>query len=207
MLISRYEMFKAVYFHKTVRGAEVMLLRSMISADEALGLTNTSLRNYLALTDEATLERLCALSGKYSFSGKMARDYRDRRLLKSVYEKFLHKRDRQRMDRKALQALASRIADIADIDKNYVFVDASRVPSMPLTPSKEEMYSVLVVDKERVYEMPVSEIPLVESISGFFDMLRVYTTAENREKVERAVKRVLGDQEILHMGAGKIHAR
>src|SRR3990172_10955875 len=36
MLISRYEMFKAVYFHKTVRAAEVMLLRSMISADEAL---------------------------------------------------------------------------------------------------------------------------------------------------------------------------
>lgn len=207
MLISRYEMFKAVYFHKTVRSAEVMLLRSMISADEVLGLTNTSLSNYLALTDEATLERLCGLSGKYSFSYKMARDYRDRKLLKSVYEKFLHKRDRQRTDRKALEALTTRIADMANIDRNYVFVDASRVPSMPLTPSKEEMYSILVVDKEQVYEMPVSEIPLVESISGFFDMLRVYTTAENRDDVERAVKKVLGDQEILHMGVGKIHIR
>ena len=206
MLISRYEMFKAVYFHKTVRSAEVMLLRSMISADEALGLTNTSLHNYLALTDEVTLERLCALSGRYSFSGKMARDYRDRRLLKSVYEKFLHKRDKQRIDRKALEALASHIADVADVDTNYVFVDVSRAPSMPLTPSKEEMYSVLIVDKDRVYEMPVSEIPLVESISGFFDMLRVYTTAENREKVERAIKKVLGDQGILNMGVGKIHA-
>ncbi|HEV3433296.1 MAG TPA: HD domain-containing protein [Nitrososphaera sp.] len=206
MLISRYEMFKAVYFHKTVRSAEVMLLRSMISADEALGLTNTSLHNYLALTDEATLERLCTLSGKYAFSGKMAQDYRDRRLLKSVYEKFLHKRDRQRMDRKALEALSSHIADVAGVNSNYVFVDVSRAPSMPLTPSKEEMYSVLVVDKDRVYEMPVSEIPLVESISGFFDMLRVYTTAENRDKVDRAIKKVLGDQEILNMGAGKIHA-
>jgi uncharacterized protein len=206
MLISRYEMFKAVYFHKTVRSAEVMLLRSMISADEALGLTNTSLHNYLTLTDEVTLERLCALSGRYAFSGKMARDYRDRRLLKSVYEKFLHKRDKQRIDRKALEALASHIADVADVDSNYVFVDVSRAPSMPLTPSKEEMYSVLIVDKDRVYEMPVSEIPLVESISGFFDMLRVYTTAENREKVERAIKKVLGDQGILNMGAGKIHA-
>jgi uncharacterized protein len=205
MLISRYEMFKAVYFHKTVRSAEVMLLRSMIAADEALGLTNTSLHKYLTLTDEATLERLCTLSGRYAFSGKMARDYRDRRLLKSVYEKFLHKRDRQRMDRKALEALASHIAHVADVDSNYVFVDVSRAPSMPLTPSKEEMYSVLVVDKDRVYEMPMSEIPLVESISGFFDMLRVYTTSENREKVEQSVKKVLGDQEILHMGAGKIH--
>ncbi|HJS69132.1 MAG TPA: HD domain-containing protein, partial [Nitrososphaera sp.] len=182
MLISRYEMFKAVYFHKTVRAAEVMLLRSMIAADEALGLTDTSLQNYLALTDEATLERLCALGGKHAFSAKLARDYRDRRLLKSVYEKFLHKRDRQKMDGKALQATASKIAEAAGVDKNYVFVDASRAPSMPLTPSKEEMYSVLVVDKARVYEMPVSEIPLVDSISGFFDMLRVYTTAENREK-------------------------
>jgi HD superfamily phosphohydrolase len=204
MLISRYEMFKAVYFHKTVRAAEVMLLRSMIAADEALGLTDASLHNYLALTDEATLERLCALGGKHAFSAKLARDYRDRRLLKSVYEKFLHKRDRQKMDAKALQATASRIADAAGVDKNYVFVDASRAPSMPLTPSKEEMYSVLVADKGRVYEMPVSEIPLVDSISGFFDMLRVYTTAENREKVERSVKKVLGDQETLYMGAGKL---
>jgi hypothetical protein len=197
-------MFKAVYFHKTVRAAEVMLLRSMIAADEALGLTDTSLTNYLALTDEATLERLCALEGKHAFSAKLARDYRDRRLLKSVYEKFLHKRDRQKMDGKALQATASKIAEAAGVDKNYVFVDASRAPSMPLTPSKEEMYSVLVVDKARVYEMPVSEIPLVDSISGFFDMLRVYTTAENREKVERSVKKVLGEQETLYMGAGKL---
>jgi HD superfamily phosphohydrolase len=204
MLISRYEMFKAVYFHKTVRAAEVMLLRSMIAADKALGLTDTSLQNYLALTDEATLERLCALGSKHAFSAKLARDYRDRRLLKSVYEKFLHKRDRQKMDGKALQATASKIAEAAGVDKNYVFVDASRAPSMPLTPSKEEMYSVLVVDKARVYEMPVSEIPLVDSISGFFDMLRVYTTAENREKVERSVKKVLGEQETLYMGAGKL---
>jgi hypothetical protein len=69
------------------------------------------------------------------------------------------------------------------------------------------MYSILIVDKEQVYEMPVSDIPLVESISGFFDMLRVYTTAENREDVDRAVKKVLGDKEVLRMGVGKIHIR
>ncbi|HEX2615145.1 MAG TPA: HD domain-containing protein [Nitrososphaera sp.] len=203
MLISRYEMFKAVYFHKTVRSAEVMLLHSMTDADEALGLTDTSLGNYLRLTDEATLDRLCALDGKYAFAAKLACDYRDRRLLKAVYEKFLHKR-KSKMDRKTLHALALRIADAAGVESKYVFVDASRAASMPLTPSKEEMYSVLVVDKERVYEMPVSDIPLVDSISGFFDMLRVYTTAENREKVERSVKKVLGYQETLYMG-GKVH--
>ena len=75
---------------------------------------------------------------------------------------------------------------------------------MPLTPSKEEMSFVLVADKSGVQEVPVSEIPLVDSISGFFDMLRVYTTVENRYKVERSVKKVLGDQETLYMGAGKL---
>jgi hypothetical protein len=61
------------------------------------------------------------------------------------------------------------------------------------------------VDKEKVEEIPVSKLPLIESISGFFDMLRVYTTAESREKVERSVKKVLGDQEVLYMGGGKGH--
>ncbi len=212
MLISRYEMFRAVYFHKTVRAAEVMLLQSMIAADDSLGLTDTSLENYLSLTDEVTLERLCNIDGnghlssaKHSFAGQLARGYRDRRLLKPVYEKILQKRGTHQMDRKALQSLGSKIADAARVDREYVFVDASRVPSMPLTPSKEEMLSVLVVDKESVREVPISQMPLVESISGFFDMLRVYTTADNREKMERSVKKVLGDQEMLYMGGGRSH--
>lgn len=199
MLISRYEMFKAVYFHKTVRSAEVMLLEAMIDADEVLHLTDTTLGNYLSLTDEATLERLLA-SGQ-GMGARLARDYCDRRLLKCVYEKFLHKRDRRkRTDRKTLAALEAEIAQAAGIDDRYVFADASRASSMPLTPSKEEMYSVLVADRGGrggVFELPVSEMPLVDAISGFFDMLRIYTTAEHRHKVERSVKKVLGSEETL----------
>jgi HD superfamily phosphohydrolase len=205
MLISRYEMFKAVYFHKTVRSAEVMLLHSMINGDEALGLTDTSLENYLSITDEATLERLCALES--GMSARLAKDYRDRRLLKCVYEKLLHKRDRhKRVDRKALSALEVEIAQTAGVERSHVFADASRASSMPLTPSKSEMFSILVTDKRGVREVPVSEIPLVSSIAGFFDMLRIYTTAESRQKVERSVKKALGDQETLEMGGGRLHS-
>ena len=42
MMISRYQMFKAVYFHKTVRAGEVMLLESMYLAEEELGLSSIS---------------------------------------------------------------------------------------------------------------------------------------------------------------------
>jgi uncharacterized protein len=198
MLISRYEMFKAVYFHKTVRSAEVMLLHSMTLADEEMGLTDTSLKNYLDLTDEATLERICSLKKGNEIAVKLAIDYKSRKLLKCVYEKFLHKRDKlyRKMDRQALHELGVQIADTAQVNESSVFVDASRAPSMPITPTKKEIRSVLLVDKERAYETPISEIPLIDSITGFLDMLRVYTTAENRDVVEHSTRKVL-DEEFL----------
>jgi hypothetical protein len=163
------------------------------------------LGNYLSLTDEATLERLLTVGGP---AARLARDYCERRLLKCVYEKFLHKRDRRKhMDRKALAALEEEVADAAGVDRSHVFADASRASSMPLTPSKQEMYSVLVADKKGVYDLPVTEMPLVDSISGFLDMLRIYTTGESRQKVERSVKKVLGEQDSMNMGAGRLHGR
>jgi uncharacterized protein len=197
MLISRYEMFKAVYFHKTVRSAEVMLLNSMALADEHLNLTDTSIDNYQNLTDEVILERICSLKNGNKIAVKLATDYRSRKLLKCVYEKFVHKRDRlySKMDRQALQNLGIQIAEIAGVKEKSVFVDASRAPSMPLTPTKREINSVLLVDKDRAYETPVSEIPLIDSITGFLDMLRVYTTAENRNVVEQSIKKVVGNED------------
>lgn len=196
MLISRYEMFKAVYFHKTVRSAEVMLLHSMTLADQEMGLTDTSLKNYLDLTDDATLERICSLQNGNKIAVKLAIDYKSRKLLKCVYEKFLHKRDKlyRKMNRQALHDLGTQIADAAEVNESSVFVDASRAPSMPLTPTKKEIRSVFLVDKERAYETPISEIPLIDSITGFLDMLRVYTTAENRNVVEHSTRKVLGEE-------------
>jgi HD superfamily phosphohydrolase len=199
MLISRYEMFKAVYFHKTVRSAEVMLLHSMTIANDQLNLTDTSLGNYLNLTDESTLDRICSLKNGNKIAIKLATDYRARRLLKCVYEKFLYKRDklyRKKMDRQALYNLASEIVKTARVKENSVFVDASRAPSMPLAPNKKEINAILLVGKEQEYEAPVSEIPLINSITGFLDMLRIYTIAENRDAVEQSIKKVLGENDV-----------
>ena len=194
MLISRYEMFKAVYFHKTVRSAEVMLLHSLAQADNHLQITKISLDEFLSLTDEITLEQICSFD-KNDNASKLARDYRDRRLLKCVYEKFLHKRDRlyNKMSVKTLEELRLRICDVAGVTENTVFVDASIAPSMPLTPSKEEINSIILVDKEWAYDTPISEIPVINSITGFLDMLRIYTTADSRNAVTSTIGKVLGD--------------
>lgn len=194
MLISRYEMFKAVYFHKTVRSAEVMLLHSLAQADNHLQITKISLDEFLNLTDEITLEQICSFD-KNDNASKLAKDYRDRRLLKCVYEKFLHKRDRlyNKMSVKTLEELRLRICDVAEVTENTVFVDASIAPSMPLTPSKEEINSIILVDKEWAYDTPISEIPVINSITGFLDMLRIYTTADSRNAVTSTIHKVLGD--------------
>jgi HD superfamily phosphohydrolase len=194
MLISRYEMFKAVYFHKTVRSAEVMLLHSLAQADNHLQITKISLDEFLNLTDEITLEQICSFD-KNDNASKLAKDYRDRRLLKCVYEKFLHKRDRlyNKMSVKTLEELRLRICDVARVNENTVFVDASIAPSMPLTPSKEEINSIILVDKEWAYDTPISEIPVINSITGFLDMLRIYTTADSRNAVTSTIHKVLGD--------------
>jgi hypothetical protein len=167
-----------------------------------MGLTDTCLKNYLDLTDEAILDRICSLKNGNKIAVKLAKDYKSRNLLKCVYEKFLQKRDKlyRKMDRQALYELSIQIADAAQVNKSSVFVDASRAPSMPLTPTKKEIRSVLLVDKERAYETPISEIPLIDSITGFLDMLRVYTTAENRNAVERSTRKMLGEEFLSEKG-------
>ncbi len=62
MMHSRYQMFKAVYFHKTVRSGEVMLLESMKLAFDELGFSSLSLDDYVALTDDSLLNKLENLS-------------------------------------------------------------------------------------------------------------------------------------------------
>ena len=203
MMISRYEMFKAVYFHKTVRSAEVMMLRSMRLAEDELHLTDISLDKYVELTDDATMVQLIALESKdepLKFAAKLARDYRDRKLLKCVYEKILHKSDnivRNVLNKKLLKNISEEIADSAGVDPNHVYIDASKTPSVPLTPTKEEPDVVVLVAKDvngkKInHLLPINEIPLISSISGFMDMIRVYTTNESRVKVEEEVKKVLG---------------
>jgi HD superfamily phosphohydrolase len=199
MLISRYEMYKAVYFHKTVRSAEVMLLRSIMLADEQLNLTDKTLGSYLNLTDEIILEQICLLGNRNKCAARLAVEYKSRKLLKCVYEKFLHSHDKlnRNIRTRALYNLESQITEIAQIkEQNTIFVDASSASSIPKTPTKEEISSILLVEKEHEYEAPVSEIPLIASIAGSLDMLRVYTTAENRNTVEKSTKKLLGSEEF-----------
>ncbi len=198
MMISRYQMFRAVYFHKTVRAAEVMLLESMLLADSYLGLATSNLQKYVQLTDELVISKLISLPKENSDlkrASQLALDYQERRLLKCVYEKIFMK---PRMGKISPLELQHDIARKASVNEAEIFVDISKTPSIPLAPSKKESQSIILtstrgIEPKEAYELPISEIPLVSAISGFMDILRIYTRQQFRKKVEMAAQVILGE--------------
>ena len=192
MLISRYQMFKAVYFHKTVRAGEVMLLHSLMSADKQLNFSNFCIEEYLDYTDEKTIDIICSLN-ENKFASDLALDYKKRKLFKCVYEKFLqnkHNAFDKELAGKQIRDFLRGIREYLDVDESFIFIDISQAPSMPLTPSKEELNSIMLVDKDLEFETPTSAIPLIDSITGFLDMIRIYTPERNREKLEKVLRNI-----------------
>ena len=197
MMISRYQMFKAVYFHKTVRAGEVMLLEAMDLAEGELGLSSMNLDEYLQLSDDVILAKLLNLpehNSKLKASKKIATDYLNRNLFKSVFESTL---TGKAITKKRMHELREEISKKSKIDINEIFVDSSNTPSIPLSPSKKESKSIILLEnngnKTTAKEILISQIQLVSVMSGFMKILRVYTPAKNRKKVEMAAKSILGD--------------
>ena len=197
MLISRYQMFKAVYFHKTVRAGEVMLLESMELAEEELNLTSMALDDYLKLSDDVIISKLLNLpehNYKLKTAKKIATDYQNRNLFKSVFELAL---TGSAIGKKRLGDIREEISKGSKVNIDEIFVDSSNTPSIPLSPSKKESKSIILLEennnKTKAKEIQISNMQLVSVMSGFMKILRVYTPAKNRKKVEIVAKSILSD--------------
>lgn len=161
-------------------------------------LATDDLKEYVQLTDELVISKLVSLprtNSELRRAGQLALDYQERRLLKCVYEKIFMK---PRMGKVNPQELQRDIAIKAKVSQDEVFVDISKTPSIPLAPSKKESKSIILTSRgeagpKEAYELPISEIPLVSVISGFMDILRIYTRQQFRKKVEMAAHVILGE--------------
>ena len=194
MMHSRYQMFKAVYFHKTVRAAEVMLLEALRLSDDEFGFTTFNLNEFVNLTDEYVLTTLISSkSTKLKRARQFAHDYQNRKLLKCVFERILT--SQTNLKKTKTDELRAVISKKSKVEENEIFVDSSVTPSIPLAPSKNESKSIILISNEKssAKEMPISEIPVVSAISGFMNILRIYTHQKNRKKVEIAAKSIIGD--------------
>ncbi|MDH3500885.1 MAG: HD domain-containing protein [Nitrosopumilus sp.] len=196
MMHSRYQMFKAVYFHKTVRAAEVMLLEALRLSDDEFGFTSFNMDNYIQLTDEYILSKLVSSkSPKLKQARQFAIDYQNRKLLKCIFERILT--SPSNLGKIKTSELRAAISKKSKVDENEIFIDSSITPSIPLNPSKKESKQIILITRENgklsAQEMPISKIPVVSAISGYMNILRIYTHQKNRNKVEIAAKSILGD--------------
>lgn len=195
MMVSRFEMFRAVYFHKTVRSAEVMLLHSILLSSEELNLASLSLDEYLKLTDDSILWMMSSAQNN-KIAKEMISNYLERKLLKCVYERFIRKRDNySKLNRDKIEELRLKIARLANIDERKIFLDTYGISLVPLAPNKKEMKSILLVSEDEFFKQPVSNLPLVNSITGYLDMIRVYTNHKDRKNITNISKDVL-DKEL-----------
>ena len=92
LMLARYEMFRAVYFHKSVRASAIMITRAMSLSDDILHFTDLKdLEGFLELTDDRTLFKILNIQPKNyntKLAQKLAKDYTNRKMLKLVFEKI-----------------------------------------------------------------------------------------------------------------------
>ena len=195
MMHSRYQMFKAVYFHKTVRAAEVMLAEAVRLSADRLCLDSMDISEYLGLTDEVLLYRILSIDADTPDLVKAksyAKDYQNRKLFKCVYEKFGDSTRGVPADE-----IRSSIAKKAGVDEDQVFVDTPAAPAIPVTTFSEEEQSVVLIGtgsdgSKNSQVLGISEIPLISALSKFLNITRIYTTHGARDKVEIIANDALG---------------
>ncbi|MFB5620442.1 MAG: phosphohydrolase, partial [Nitrosopumilus sp.] len=163
---------------------------------DEFGFTSFNLNEFVKLTDEFVLSSLISSkSTKLKRARQLAEDYQNRKLLKCVFERILT--SQRNLKKTRTDELRIDLSKKSKIDEDEIFVDSSVTPSIPLAPSKHESKSIVLISNEggksSANEMPISEIPVVSAISGFMNILRIYTHQKNRKKVEIAAKSIIGD--------------
>jgi HD superfamily phosphohydrolase len=197
-MIARIESFKSIYFHRVGRAAQIMLAMAMEKADEELGLTAFKTpEEYLAMDDYTVWATLKTCKASKSIID----DLEKRHLLKCAYERTFYEKDAMVSNifgREAYRRqMQSEIANEAGVETEAVMIDVPTVPSVPyhhavLMESMEiPVFSRSQVGKKTPYRLSdISKI--IENLKGFINILRVYTNAADRIKVERATAKILG---------------
>ncbi len=208
MMISRYEMFKAVYFHKTVRASEIMMIRALSLADDILDFSNfEDIKDLINMDDESILYKILGSDDlRLQESQELIKDVQDRKLVKCVYEKVVHRKDPliyQILTQKDVrETLVKTISNRAKISDKALYVDVTTAPSLPVSSKREALDELCVFSKsskgKSVWMMSFQENVVLNAIRGYVDMLRVYTTVENREIVEKVTDEFFGiDQDFI----------
>ncbi len=197
-MIARIESFKSIYFHRVGRAAQIMLATAMEKANNELGLTAfKSPEEYMALDDYSVWTAL----KKCAASKGIIEDLERRKMLKCAYERTFYNKDTMISNifgrESYRRQMQSEIAKEASVNIESVIIDVPTVPSVPYHHAVlMESMEIPVFTKnqagERSQERLSEMSKIFETLKGFMNILRVYTNETDRDKVEKATRKILG---------------
>ena len=175
-----------------------MLASAMEKANSELGLTAFKApEDYLALDDYTVWFAL----KKCSASKGIISDLERRKMLKCAYERTFYEKDTvisNIFGRESYrQQMQQEIAKEAAVNVETVIIDVPTVPSVPYHHGDlMENMEIPVFSRTQTGEKTPHRLSdsskIFETLKGFMNILRVYTDADNREKVEKATAKILG---------------
>jgi HD superfamily phosphohydrolase len=190
LMVARSLMYTSVYFHKTVRIAEMMLCKAVEHASDR------TIETIHRDTDASLSERLAAEGGK---AARIMTQLKYRQLYKRSFSLYINDLEEEQLedlakltDYERRKAKEREIADRAGVDHADVIVD---MPSreLLLTEPRLGKTEVPILDEDRV--RPLSRYsPLAKAIQsrGVHDWAVMVSAPErHRERVRKATERVL----------------
>jgi HD superfamily phosphohydrolase len=213
-LVARYEMFLNVYYHKTVRSVEIMLVKMITASDSVLNFTDFSTtEEYLELDDESLIAKIRKINPKDSEEAheavRLVNLLDSRILYKSAFEKVLHTQDRFvskiLTKRKVRASIEEEIAASAGVPPEEIIVDVPTLPSIPYNPNQLNPMEIRIfelVDGKRELHNLSEYSNIAEMMKVYLDVIRVYTSDQYRTAVGRASREIfreLPDTALIHM--------
>ncbi len=200
-------MFEAVYFHKTVRAAELMLLRVLDEAGSQLFcLPTEDSESFLKCDDLTFLYRLLHVSPddteELRTANRIYDDFSKRNLIKLTSSRSIS--DPAFLSRLStadgLYELEKEIADDAGIDPSLVYVDFPDRASVTFYPGRFSFEDLVLFERGSTgYEFwHATDVSLIaRSFSRILKPVRVYTTRGYRPKLKKSADRVLESAEPI----------
>ena len=198
-MIARIESFKSIYFHRMGRAAQIMLATAMDRANKELGLTSFKTpEEYLQLDDYTVWSAL----KKCKASQGIIENLEHRKMLKCAYERTFYEKDdmvANLFGRETYRTqIRNEIAQEAKTDLEKVIIDVPTVSSVPyhqavmMDPTEIPVFIRSQKGKRDLQKLSNSS-KIFETLKGFMNIIRVYTDEQNRETVEKATVKILGN--------------
>jgi hypothetical protein len=204
-ILARIESFRAIYFHRVSRAAQIMLERAISLAKDELGLTRfDDVEDYLKLDDYTMWTSL-----KESKSCKsIIEGLEMRQLLKQAYEKTFLAKDEMLTsvltNEKIRIELENEIAAASNLTSGEVTIDVPSMPSVATSHamSPEEMEIPMFYkdpDGTKTPRRLSDASKIIDLLRGYMNIVRVYTTRDKREAVRKASEKLLGKPQSLEI--------